>query len=369
MILESSQLAQGPGRALPEKRSVSPNRYSGGQRVLSPRCPGRALPERRSISPDAPPARYSGGQSVPETSVMGEGKSANRADAAAEAVFTVCGFLAVAAAAAIILYMIVSGLPAIRKIGLKEILLGTQWKPTARQPRYGILYVVLTSLGGTFLAVVTGVPAGILAAVYLAEFSGKRRAGLVRGAIELLAGVPSVVYGLLGIYLLTPLVYRLERRVFQGSETHRYTGGACLLSAVLVLAVMMLPTVISVSEASVRAVAPGIREASLALGATKIQTVFLAVLPSARRGLATAAVLGAGRAVGEAMAITLVSGGSVSLPFPFSSVRFLTTAIVSEMGYAQGTHRQMLFAIGVVLLVFVMGINGAVGHILRKGAD
>lgn len=349
MRMESSVAAQGLGSAVSRKESVTL-----GQ------CAGRPWHPREG---SLPAVRH------PAMSIMGVGKSRKGAEAAVEAVFTVCGILAVAAAAAIALYMIVSGFPAIRKVGIKEILLGTQWKPTAEQPRYGILYVVLTSLGGTILALLTGVPVGILTAVYLAEFSGRKRAGLVRGAIELLAGIPSVVYGLLGIYLLTPLVYRLERKIFQGSDTHRYTGGACLLSAVLVLALMMLPTVISVSEASIRAVAPGIREASLALGATRIQTVFRAVLPSARGGIATAAVLGAGRAVGEAMAITLVSGGSVNLPFPFSSVRFLTTAIVSEMGYARGTHRQMLFAIGLVLLVFVMGINGAVGRILRKGED
>ena len=349
MRMESSVAAQGLGSAVSRKESVTLGQCAGG-----PWHPGEG---------SLPAVRH------PAMSIMGVGKSRKGAEAAVEAVFTVCGILAVAAAAAIAIYMIVSGFPAIRKVGIKEILLGTQWKPTAEQPRYGILYVVLTSLGGTILALLTGVPVGILTAVYLAEFSGRKRAGLVRGAIELLAGIPSVVYGLLGIYLLTPLVYRLERKIFQGSDTHRYTGGACLLSAVLVLALMMLPTVISVSEASIRAVAPGIREASLALGATRIQTVFRAVLPSARGGIATAAVLGAGRAVGEAMAITLVSGGSVNLPFPFSSVRFLTTAIVSEMGYARGPHRQMLFAIGLVLLVFDMGINGAVGRILRKGED
>lgn len=216
---------------------------------------------------------------------------------------------------------------------------------------------------------IIGVPVGILTAVFLAEIADKRVAAIVKPAVELPAGIPSVIYGLLGIYLLNPLMYRLELWLFTGSDTHQFTGGANLLSAVLVLAIMILPTVINVSETSIRAVRPEIRAASLALGASKLQTVFKAVLPAAGSGIVTAVVLGVGRAIDEAMAITLVSGSSVNLPLPFHSVRFLTTAIVSEMGYAQGTHRQMLFTIGLVLFVFILLINLVLNNVLEERED
>ena len=176
-----------------------------------------------------------------------------------------------------------------------------------------------------------------------------------------------MVYGLLGIYLLNPLMFKLELWVFKDSPNHQFTGGANLLSAVLVLAIMILPTVINISEASIKAVHPSIKAASLALGASHVQTIFKSILPAARSGIVTAVVLGVGRAIGEAMAITLVSGSSVNAPLPFNSVRFLTTAIVSEMGYSQGTHRQMLFTIGLVLFVFIMLINITLSKILKKG--
>ncbi len=287
---------------------------------------------------------------------------------AAQAVFAVCAFTAVAAVASITLYIIVSGVPAVGKVGLKNILFETRWMPTAQEPRFGILYEILTSIVGTFLAVLIGAPVGILTAVFLAEVADRRVAAAIKPAVELLAGIPSVVYGLLGIYLLNPWMYKLELAVFRGSETHQFTGGSNLLSAVLVLAIMILPTVVNISEISIRAVSPGVREASLALGASRVQTIFRSVLPAAKPGIVTAVVLGVGRAVGEAMAITLVSGNSVNLPLPFHSVRFLTTAIVSEMGYSQGTHRQMLFTIGLVLFVFIMLIQLALNRILEKGA-
>lgn len=286
---------------------------------------------------------------------------------AAQAIFTVCASFAILAVAAITLYMITSGTPAIFKVGLKEILFGTVWAPTAAEPHYGILYVILTSVVGTALAVMIGVPVGILTAVFLAELADKRVAKIVKPAVELLAGIPSVIYGLLGIYLLNPLMYKLELKIFAGSKTHQFTGGANLLSAVLVLAIMILPTVINVSETSIRAVHPSIKAASLALGASHVQTIFRSVLPAAKSGIITAVVLGVGRAIGEAMAITLVSGSSVNLPLPFNSVRFLTTAIVSEMSYSEGTHRQMLFTIGLVLFVFIMVINIILNGILKKG--
>lgn len=286
-----------------------------------------------------------------------------------EILFTFCGTAAVLAVAAITFYMVVSGIPAIRRIGLSGILFGTVWNPTGEDPEFGILYIILTSLIGTFIAALIGVPLGVLTAVYLAELSGRRQAWVVKSAVEVLAGIPSVIYGLLGVYLLNPLMYRLERAVFADSDTHKFTGGANLLSAALVLAVMILPTVINISESALRAVNPGIREASLALGATRVQMIVSTLLPGAAPGIATAVVLGLGRAMGEAMAITLVSGGSVNLPLPFHSVRFLTTAIVSEMGYAHGLHRQALFTIGLVLFVFIMLVNLAVDGILKKGKE
>ena len=263
----------------------------------------------------------------------------------------------------ITLYMIISGTPAIFQVGLKEILFGTVWKPTAAEPQYGILYVILTSIVGTGLAILIGVPIGVLSAVFLAEVAPKKLAMIVKPAVELLAGIPSVVYGLLGIYLLNPFMYKIELALFEGSKTHQFTGGANLLSAVIVLAIMILPTVINISETSIRAVHPSIKAASLALGASHIQTIFKSILPAAKSGIITAVVLGVGRAIGEAMAITLVSGSSVNLPLPFNSVRFLTTAIVSEMGYSSGTHRQVLFTIGLVLFVFIMIINVALSKI------
>ena len=296
-------------------------------------------------------------------------KRRKAAEALAWIFFFVCGIFTVLAVAAVTFYMICMGLPALRQIGLKEIFFGTRWKPTAAEPEFGIFYIILTSLLGTLLAAAVGVPLGILTAVYLAELADRRRAGLVRAAVEVLAGFPSVIYGLLGIYILNPVVYRLERKLFAGSDSHTFTGGANLISAVIVLSVMMLPTVIHISETSIRAVRPGIREASLALGADRVQTIFCSVLPAARSGILTAVILGVGRAAGEAMAITLVSGGSVNAPFPFYSVRFLTTAIVSEMGYAQGLHRQMLFTIGLILLGFILLVNGTAKLILGKGAE
>ena len=300
--------------------------------------------------------------------IFGNGKNKAVVETAAQIIFTICAFFAVLAVVSITLYMIVSGTPAIAKVGLKEILFDTVWKPTAAEPHFGILYVILTSLVGTSLAILIGVPIGVLTAVFIAEVAPKRLAAAVRPAVELLAGIPSVIYGLLGIYLLNPFMYKIELALFKNSETHQFTGGANLISAVLVLAIMILPTVINISATSLQSVQPGLKSASLALGASHMQTVFKIMLPAAKSGIVTAIVLGVGRAIGEAMAITLVSGSSVNIPLPFNSVRFLTTAIVSEMGYSSGTHRQVLFTIGLVLFAFIMVINVALNKILKKGA-
>lgn len=299
-------------------------------------------------------------------SIFSHHGSKSGVERAAEVIFTVSGFFAVLAVASITLYMIVSGVPALFQVGLAEILFGSVWAPTAAEPSYGILYVILTSVFGTFLAILIGVPVGVLTAVFLAEVAPEKVARTVRPAVELLAGIPSVIYGLLGLLILNPLMYRLELRIFAGSTTHQFTGGANLISAVLVLAVMILPTVINISESALRAVPAHLRSASLALGATRIQTIFHVVIPAARSGIVTAIVLGIGRAIGEAMAISLVSGSAVNLPLPFNSVRFLTTAIVSEMSYSSGLHRQVLFTIGLVLFVFIMLINSCLTRILKK---
>ena len=204
-------------------------------------------------------------------------------------------------------------------------------------------------------------------ALFISHYAPKKLATALSYVVDLLAAIPSVIYGLLGILILNPLMYKMELAVFKGSSTHQYTGGANLISAVLVLALMILPTVINISESALRAVPGHLKSASLALGATKIQTIFQVILPAAKSGIITAVVLGTGSAIGEAMAITLVSGSSVNFPLPFNSVRFLTTAIVAEMGYASGLHREVLFTIGLVLFAFIMIINIGLNSILKKG--
>lgn len=301
--------------------------------------------------------------------IIGSSKSKSLIEKTAQIIFAVCAFVSVLAVLSITLYMFLNGTPALSQVGLAELLFGTVWKPAAADPDFGILYVILTSVTGTALAILLGVPVGVLTAIFLAETAPGRVAGLVRLAVELLAGIPSVIYGLLGILLLCPALYRLEQKIFEGSATHQFTGGANLISAVLVLAVMILPTVINISESALRSVPSSLKEASLAAGASDIQTIFRVTLPAARSGIVTAIVLGVGRAIGEAMAISLVSGSSVNAPLPFSSVRFLTTAIVSEMGYAADLHRQVLFTIGLVLFVFIMLINLCLTRILKGGSN
>lgn len=285
----------------------------------------------------------------------------------AQTMFTVCAFFAILAVTAITVYLFANGVPAIYEIGIKDILFSTVWQPTAQDAEFGIAYIVLTSIVGTMMAVMIGVPIALLTAVFMAEIAPKEVAALMKPVVQLLAGIPSVVYGMLGLMIMNPIVYRLEQKLYGGSETHQFTGGANLLSAVLVLAFMILPTVVSVSESAIREVPQELRVSSLALGASRVQTIFKVVIPAAKSGILTAIVLGVGRAVGEAMAISLVSGGCVNVPLPFDSVRFLTTAIVSEMGYANGLHRQALFTIGLVLFVFVMLVNLTLNHILRRG--
>lgn len=299
--------------------------------------------------------------------LTGSNKNKSAVERIAQTIFAVCASFTILAVLSILIYMFLNGTPALFKVGLTEILFGTIWKPTAAEPQYGIFYVILTSVVGTVLAVLIGVPVGLLTAVFLAEAAPEKVAAIVKPAVELLAGIPSVIYGLLGIMVLNPLMYKLELALFKDSDTHQFTGGANLLSAVIVLAVMILPTVINMSETAIRAVHPSLKASSLALGATHMQTIFHVILPAAKSGIFAAIMLGVGRAIGEAMAITLVSGSSVNLPLPFNSVRFLTTALVSEMGYASDLHREVLFTIGLVLFVFIMLINIVMEKIIRNG--
>lgn len=295
------------------------------------------------------------------------GRSAFTAERLARALLLICAVVAIFAVCAITLYLFAKGLPALHKVGVGELLFGTVWKPTAAEPSFGIAYIILSSIVGTAASVLLGVPIGLLTAVFLTEVSGKTLAKMVQPAVELLAAIPSVIYGLLGMMLLNPLLYKLEKAVFAGSSTHQYTGGADLLAAVIVLTIMILPTVISVSASAIRAVPGSLRAASLALGASKMQTIRRVTVPAAKSGILTGVVLGIGRALGEAMAINMVAGGAVNLPLPFNSVRFLTTQLVSEMGYAEGTHRQVLFTVGLVLYLFIMIVNLVLQRLRREG--
>ena len=222
---------------------------------------------------------------------------------------------------------------------------------------------------GTGAAILIGVPIGLLTAVFLSEMAGKRLGTVVGSAVELLAAIPSVIYGLIGMMVLNPIMFKIERMLFAEKSAHQYTGGANMLSAIIVLAIMILPTVISVSTSSLKAVSDNLRAASLALGATKEQTIFWTVIPAAKSGILTGVVLGIGRALGEAMAINMVAGGAVNIPLPFNSVRTLTTQIVSEMGYASGTHRQVLFTVGLVLYVFIMIVNCVLLKTRKRGFE
>lgn len=285
----------------------------------------------------------------------------------AKIIFMICAVLAIFAVCSITPYMFLKGAPTFQKVGVSELLFGTKWAPTAKTPSYGILYIILSSVVGTFASVLIGVPIGLLTAVFLSEIAKKHLGSVVRGAVELLAAIPSVIYGLIGMMVLNPWMYQLEKSIFGSDSSHQFTGGANMLSAIIVLAIMILPTVISVSTSSLKAVPDHLRSASLALGATKMQTIFQVVIPAAKSGILTGVVLGIGRALGEAMAINMVAGGAVNIPLPFNSVRTLTTQIVSEMGYAQGLHRQVLFSVGLVLYIFIMIVNFILLKARKKG--
>lgn len=267
---------------------------------------------------------------------------------------TVCGLAAVGFVVVITGYLVVSGIPAIREVGLIEFLTGTVWKPS--QDQFGILPVILTSVLGTFGAILIGVPLGLLFAIYLGKMAPKSVYQVIRPTVDLLAGIPSVVYGLVGMMVLVPFV----REVFHVAD------GVGLFSSIIVLTVMVLPSIISVSETALKAVPHEYEEASLALGATWNETVFKVTFPAAKSGIAASVVLGIGRAVGEAMAIMMVCGNVANMPSLFTSVRFLTTAIAGEMSYSSGLHRQALFSVALILYCFIMLINMVLNLFLKK---
>ncbi len=273
-----------------------------------------------------------------------------------EAIFFICACVAVLCVCLITFYMVSTGAPAIAEIGLFDFLLGKVWAPTASDPQFGILPMVLSSILATLGAIVIGVPIGILASVFLAEIAPKRVAKVVRAGIEVLAGIPSVIYGLIGMLIIVPAVAKI----------FNVPLGMNLLSATLVLAVMILPTIISVSETALKSVPRKYKEASLACGATHIQTIFKVMLPAARSGIMTGVVLGIGRAVGETMAVIMVAGNVVNMPKLLGSVRLMTTGIVMEMSYAGAFHKQALFAIGLILFVFIMVLNILLNTVLKK---
>ena len=274
---------------------------------------------------------------------------------AVHGIFLILGLAAVAAVLLISVYLIVSGIPAIRKIGLINFMFGKEWQSTASDPKYGILPFILTSVYGTAGAVLIGTPIGFFTAVFLAKVAPKGIRRVVESAVGLLAGIPSVVYGLVGMLVLVPAI----RNIFGVAD------GASLLAAIVVLAVMVLPSIIKVSLNALEAVPKEYEEASLSLGATPVETYFRVSVPAAKSGITAAVVLGVGRAIGEAMAVIMVSGNAPNMPSLFESERFLTTAVASEMSYASGLQRQALFSIALVLFLFIMLINATLNFFLK----
>ena len=280
-------------------------------------------------------------------------------ETAVHGIFLMLGLVTVGCVLLITVYLVVSGIPAIRQIGLVPFLMGDTWESTAAQPSYGILPFILTSIYGTAGAILFGVPVGFFAAVYLAKLAPTQVKSIVEAAVSLLAGIPSVVYGLVGMLVLVPGT----RALFHVPD------GASLLAAIIVLSVMILPSIIKVSITALEAVPKEYEDASLALGATSIETYFRVSVPAARSGIAAAVVLGVGRAIGEAMAVMMVSGNAANMPSLFESVRFLTTAVSSEMSYSSGLQRQALFSIALVLFLFIMLINAALNFFLKRDKE
>lgn len=280
-------------------------------------------------------------------------------EAAIHGVFLILGLITVGAVLLITVYLIISGIPAIRKIGLFRFLLGKEWASTAADPKFGILPFILTSIYGTAGAISIGVPIGFFTAVYLAKLAQPKIRAVVTQAVSLLAGIPSVVYGLVGMLILVPGICAL----------FHIPDGASLLAAIIVLSIMILPSIINVSVTALEAVPKEYEDASLALGATPVETYFKVSIPAAKSGIAAAVVLGVGRAIGEAMAVMMVSGNAANMPSLFESVRFLTTAVASEMSYSSGLQRQALFSIALVLFLFIMLINVTLNFFLKRSKE
>ncbi len=280
-------------------------------------------------------------------------------ETAIHGIFLLLGLITVGCVLLISVYLIISGLPAIRQIGLTKFLFGTKWSSTSADPQFGILPFILTSVYGTAGAMVIGVPVGFLTAVYAAKLAPAGVKRLLTGAVSLLAGIPSVVYGLVGMLVLVPGI----RKAFHLAD------GASLLAAMIVLAVMILPSIVKVSITALEAVPREYEDGSLALGATPVETCLRVSVPAARSGIAAAVVLGVGRAVGEAMAVMMVSGNAPNMPSLFQSVRFLTTAVASEMSYSGGLQQQALFSIALVLFLFIMLLNAALNFFLKRNKE
>ncbi len=274
-------------------------------------------------------------------------------------IFLILGMITVVSVLLITIYLVIAGVPAIRKIGLISFLFGKEWRSTAATPEFGILPFILTSIYGTVCAVILGAPIGFLTAVFLSKMAPYHLRRAVETAVSLLAGIPSVVYGLVGMLILVPAI----RNLFHIPD------GASLLAAIVVLAIMVLPSIIKVSLNALDAVPKEYEEASLALGATPVETYFKVSVPAAKSGIAAAIVLGVGRAIGEAMAVMMVSGNVPNMPSLFQSVRFLTTAVASEMSYSSGLQRQALFSIALVLFFFIMLINATLNFFLKRKKD
>lgn len=279
----------------------------------------------------------------------------NLLEDAVHGIFLLLGLVTVACVLLITVYLVVSGIPAIREIGIVKFLFGSVWASTAAEPKYGILPFILTSVYGTAGAILLGVPIGFLTAVYLAKMAPKSVKEIMGQAVSMLAGIPSVVYGLVGMMVLVPGI----RKLFHVPD------GASLLAAIVVLAIMILPSIIKMSVTALEAVPKEYEDASLALGATPEETWFRVSVPAAKSGIAAAVVLGVGRAIGEAMAVMMVAGNAANMPSLFQSVRFLTTAVASEMSYSSGLQRQALFSIALVLFLFIMLINAALNFFLK----
>ena len=280
-------------------------------------------------------------------------------EAVVHGIFLLLGLITVGCVLLITVYLIISGIPAIQKIGLVPFLTGKVWSSTSAEPKYGILPFILTSVYGTAGAIVLGVPIGFLTAVYLSKVAPKKVRTVLEAAVSLLAGIPSVVYGLVGMLVLVPAI----------RKTFHLPDGASLLAAIIVLAVMILPSIIKVSVTALEAVPKEYEDASLALGATPVETYLRVSVPAARSGIAAAVVLGVGRAIGEAMAVMMVSGNVPNMPSLFQSVRFLTTAVASEMSYSGGLQRQALFSIALVLFLFIMLINATLNFFLKRNKE